>query len=1508
MILFFIGAANSSLLHAGIFGLSTFEKGKNAHAKKDFGNAEKLYQQALLENPNDNEVLYHLALAQYHAKNFESAQTNTTAAITNLKKQYFYFENSRKKLLINLYRLEAHILYNNGDLAGACKSFESALDQNAFELDHDQFVIITENLSFVYDLIAKNKKSLETVLLPKERKNLDSSLVLLKEEASDLSLEAEHDQDSALTLNIEFPSFSEANEPQLTNSNYEPADKKVNPKMNLEQIQERQEELKVKLKQHEETKAERQKAKDEDLKQQSKSAEAQEMEDEKQDWNSSQNESKQIPEESDIPESESKSGMEEANDDKNYFKIIPYEGREYATAFFDRFDTQKGIWRADASEKFLNLRKAFEWDNTPNSIAIEGQGYIYKDQNPKITLPVREGYAIDPESIRFENNNAKSYLLKRGSIGTYILHIRGSGLNGSRFAFKLRKLAKAANAEAKPSPYDTEEIVKNIPDTIRTELDIRLKGISDTESRARAIEAYILRRAIYTDNNEPGARDITPFIDKNGKDAQNRFNQMARILNQKEDLNFPKELIGVGLNCDLWSDFYIALARYYKVPTRKVIGFYNRFPKDSFLNGAERHAWVSVWSEKKAYWVWLEPTPRGGLTDEQQDRLDEDEIASEAASLEWLSAMKEKKEEAPIKDPPPPADKGKGAGPDAPPEAPMDEEFDWIMFTDPAREGELSPEQRAKLKQALEAYTQKENEYRLQRKSKTTTAAERLFEAMKIRNELLPQETKMISSFQKAAKVFNVLSVKKDLSPKELDFIARYKQSRDQLLKYALTLLARPKHDPQSDSAMLTNEILHALALIEPIIKFDPDDPKDRYKKLLALAEQHLARTKPEALLEYVAENDNFYLINGGKSLYIGAKNGFSFEKVDFDPSPYTEISLGTLTPDGKHYALVAAIGETLYLIRDGKRTVLPYNEAQHLTFADENAETLISYGVRTTETGYYSLNVTTINDAVFNHTKFFNIQSPQKGKLQLGVWHDNVFDHKGSDVIVSSHLLVNGKKYINPKTQKPYELGPQNKFAGSSRAFALDDKNFLVSVEETNDRYGLKINFEEVLLPAVYSYLYIEADSKSGLPKITASNFLTKKYEYYYYENNKLVPFTPEETKKDPNKIEYRLSDTNSGKSSYFSLDDKPLILEDGRRVIVKDGPHAFGEENHPYYRIQNYHVTPNSHPLDRYLISHLFTLDPERAMLKPVKTYDARGNLIEFDLIDNLRTIGDKYTFFALKGKSIYLVRNGQIDGSIPPQRADMGAYDPIRGSIDVDKQTDYVFWTTGGSYFPFTAWIDNVPLISHSNWRSVYIYEPKLEKVKDLIFKVERSRGFRLLNKESIAERIENLRCFIIDQNPEEFFKRSQTLLAKKQLVQTELLYLIRNTHFHSSTDSALIPKNLEENKKKIIENAIRIPSLPMTRKERVNAILSVIKWRAEYKNSNELMYPELDALAEAALQNNIGDAVIEVMKEERESDSWRFLTREDRLIKNHYYKQAVFKSGKPDPLHGEIYRDW
>lgn len=1510
LILFLFWANSASHLQAGLFDLSDFNKGKNAHAKKDFVSAEKFYTKAHADDPDNNDVLYHLALSQYHQKNFKAAQSNVTIAINSLKKQSFYFENARKRLLINLYRLEGHILYSQEDISGAAKSFELALDQNAYELDHKQFTIITENLSFVYDLIAKNKKTLDSVLAPKELAKLDPSLVLLVEESSDLGFDSEGELDSSLTLNIEFPSFSEQDEVQLTNTMHSSTDSKINLTMTLPQIQARKEELKVKLEQHEEKKVEKEKAKHEELIRQSESPEAQKMEAENEDWEASQNEAKQIPEESEAPESESKSGIEETNDDKNYFTVIPFEGREYATSFFDRFDNVNGIWRFDGSEKFLTLRKAYEWDKSPDALHIEAQGFIHKDQNPKLTLPVREGYAIDPDSIRFENSNAKSFHLKRGSIGTYILHIRGSGLQGSRFGFKLRKLAKPADAESKPTQYDTEAIVNSIPESIRMELDARLKGISDSEARGRAIEAYILRRAIYTDNNDEGARRISVFLNRNGKDAQNRFNQMVRILNQIDDLNFPTELKGVGLNCDLWSDFYIALARYYKVPVRKVIGFYNRFPRDTFLNGAERHAWVSVWSEKKGHWLWLEPTPRGGLTDEQQDRLDEDEIASESAALDWISAMKEKndKKEEPKKDPPPPSGGGKGASPDAHPDAPMDEEFEWLMFMDPARRAELTPEQKAKLKIALDEYTKKENDYRLQRKSKTNTAAERLFEAMKKRNELLPEETKMISAFQQAAKVFNVLSTKKDLNVKEQDFIARYKQSRDQLLKYALVLLARPKHDPKTDAAMLTTEILHALALIESIIKFDPDDPKDRYKQLLALAEQQLATTKPEAFLEVIEENNDFYLINAGKSLYVGAKDGFSFEKIDFDPSVYTEIKAGALTPDGKRFAVVASIGETLYLIREGKRSVLPFDSIQYLSFTDEKGETLMISGEQTTETGYFSTHITLINDQVFRHARFHTLQGLQKGKAHLAVWHDDVHDSKGSDIITAAYLLVNGKKYLDPKTQKPFHLGPQGKFVGSSRAISLDDKNFLVSVEESKDRYSLKLNFKEVLLPANYSYLYIETDPKTGYPKISASNITTNKYEYFYYQNNKLVPFTPEVTPPDPNKIKYRILNKDVGNGAYFYLKDKPLYLEDGRRVVVTDGQYAFGREQHPIYWIDNYSLHSKSNALDRYLRSHIFTLDPERAVLKPIKTYDSRGNPIEFDLIDNLQIEGEKYAFLGLKGNFVYLVRNGRIDGSVPPQRANLGSIDPIKGSIDLSKKTDYVMWTTGGDYFPFTAWIDNVPLISHSKFHSNYIHEDTTYKNKDLLFKVQSSRGFRMLTKESIAERIKNLRSYIIDQNPEEFSKRSKSLLDKKQLVQSELLYLIRNTNYHSFLDSGSTPENLAATKKKIIENAVRIPSLPMTRKERTTAVLNVLGWRAEYANPDDLKFPELNALAEASQRNNIGDGIIEELKTERESPSWRYLPRAHRGIKVYFYNNAVVKSGKPDPLQGDNKQNW
>ncbi|MEZ4813821.1 MAG: tetratricopeptide repeat protein [Bdellovibrionota bacterium] len=1471
----------------GFFALSTLDLAKNAHVKKSYEEAELLYKKAIQEDPSSIEALYTLAQLYYQLQKYDEALLNVQEAIQQVEGKSYFFEDTRKKNLIPLYDIEGRIFYYQGAYQEAIKSFELALKQNPYELNRKSFNEITENLGFVYDFLASAADKLESPVLPrKELPKLNSELVLLKEEIADLSFEEDNEFDTALTLDIEFPDFSEEEGAGDLRVASLPPGSKVDPQITPPQIKARTEELTVKLEQVEQTQSERKKAENEELQRQSKSPEAEEMESDASDWSPSENESKNVPERTETPDSTSKSGMDETRDDKNYFKIIPYEGREYATFFFDRFDTVKGIWRLDASEKFLLIRKPYEWDTSSEVLPIQAQGFIYQDKDPKIALPVREGYAIDPDSLRFENNNAKSFQLKRGSIGTYILYIKGTGLKGSRFSFILRKLAKPAEAEAAPTPYDLEPIVVQIPEFIRKELDFRLAKVTDTEARARAIEAFILRRAIYTDNNEQGARDITPFLNKLGTDAQNRFNQMARVLNQDEDLNFPSDLRGVGLNCDLWSDFYIAIARYYKVPVRKVTGFYNRFENDAFLNGAERHAWVSVWSEKKGHWLWLEPTPRGGLSHEQQDRLAEDEIHREVAELEWLSAMKED-QRPDEKEVPPPVE---------PPITP--EDFDWIMYADPEGEREYTPEQKAKLKAALEDYAKKENEYRLQRKSSKSTAAERLFESMKTRNALIAEELKMISAFQAAARVFNVLSAKTKLSANEQDFIARYKKSRDQLLKYALVLLARPKHDPHVDNAMFTVEIMHALALIEPVIKFDADDPKNHYKKLLDLAEKHLKSTKVEAFLEVVASNNDFYLINGGDSLYLGAKNGFSFEKIDFDPSPYTEICAGALTPDGKHYALVVAIGETKYLIRDGVRSPLSFDEIHYLEFADEKGETLIVSGEVTTSNGYYSLNVTQVNEQVFRHVRYVLMTGLQKGKVHLGVWHDDRFDEKGSDVIISSHLLVNGKKYIDPKTNAPYSLGPVGKFAGSRRVYPIDEKRFLVIIEDSKGLYHLTENFEKELLPGNYSTLYLEMLKNPLRAKITAYNVDTKKYEYYYFENEKLVAFNPEAVKKDLHDEgpRYRFENQSNGRGRDFYFNNKPLVLENGRRVRVKDGAYALVEQWGRYFQVENYSLHEKSCDLDRYLISHFYTFDPERAMLIPVKTYDAQGNSVEFDIVDMLHVRGEKYAFLGRKGRHNYLVRNGRIDGSIPPQRANLGGYydDSIKGSVSIHEDTDYLMWSNGGDHFPYTTWLDNVPLISHTKYRSNWIQKSPIEDT--LYFGVGASRQFWLLGKDNLSARIDNLRRYLIDQDPLEFTKNSKKITEKKQIDQNELLYLIRNATYHGQGDTGSVLENLQASKEKILQNAVRIPSLPMTRKERVAAVLDVLEWRSEYDASSA--ESELYALAEAALKNKISEPIIKSLKDERESVEWRSSSPARRQIRYLFYQQALRISGIKD----------
>lgn len=1520
-LILFLATSLSSKTHAAIFNLSDFDRAKNAHAQKNYSQAEELYQKVIAKDSKHLEAHLYLAGVQFQQKQFKEAQTNIEKGIEFTKEAFFFREDSRKKLLIKLYNTEAHIAYAQFKFLEATKSFENALAQNAATLDPKNFALISENLSFVKDQLLKEKQKNSTLFdASQELPKLDTSAILLNEEINDTDPDDTLSKNFALTLDVEFPSISDTGETLKNNidQRWSSSGGTGISKMTPSQIEARQDELKVKLENQENERTQRKKSEQDKLQEQSESPEAQTMTSEHEEWQNSRL-NPLLPEDA-TPKNENVSGMEKSSDNLNYFKIIPFEGREYATNFYNRFDPINGVWQLKTFETAYLLRQPYAWDNSPDALPIEGEAFIHQDQNPEIALPVREGYAIDVTSLRFENHLAKSYQLKRNAIGSYVLKIRGDSLKGSRVAFKLRKLAKLSEAEAPPTKEDSNGFLQTIPDFIRHELDPILKSVTDLERRALIIEAYILRHAVYTDNNDAVAPLIVAFINANGKDFQNRFNQMARILNQKNDLNYPRELLGHGLNCDLWSDFYIALARYYGVPTRKVSGFYNRLPRDTYLNGLERHAWVSIWSAKKTRWIWLEPTPRAGISSDQQDRLNEDEIFREHQSLDMLSAM----HETPPK---------KDSGP-AKPNTSEPEDFDWIMYTDPNRAAKLTPEQQEKFKKALEKYTQQENEYRLQRKAKNVSKAERLFEAMKKRNELFDEETKLTASFVKAAKIFNALSTKKTLSSDEQNFVKRYQQSRDQLLKHALYLLARPKHDPKNDPAMLTNEIWHALSILEPLIKMDSDDPQGRYKKLLDLAADHLSKTTPEALFEVVAENVDFLLVNGGKALYLLSKDGFSFEKINVDPSAYTEICQGKISFDGKHVALIAAIGETHYLIRDGVVSQLPFNTPFALDFIDAEGKTLVTTGEEKTETGYYSKYITLINDTVFRHVRH-NSLTNQKGKVHLANWVEHQFDARGSSVPTESYLMVNGKKHLNPKTQRPYKFSPSPSLISQNHLVAVDKENFLVVVEDSAGRYSLKLNFEKEILPSQYSSISLNSDTDGKKIEISADNIQTNKQEKYIFEKNQLISVAIQKINIIPDDDDYsgqKITKHQEENGVYFYLNNEiPLQLSNGQLVVVKNGPYAFTEKKSQYLRIQNFRIGPQSPPLDRYLLSHIFILDEKRAVISPVPIYDANGNPVEFDDLNHLEVENGHYAFLARKGNRVYLVRDGHIDGSVPAQRANIMSNPEevyISGSLMLNSKTDYIFWTNGGKYFPYTTWIDNVPLISHSKFHSIYINDWQDPRTAEFTFNIHNSRSFYLLGKEQITHRIENLRKFLIDKDVGDFTKRSERFLSKDHLEQNDLLYLVRNTQFHSHQNGGASAEALNANKKKIIENAVRVPALPMTRQERVSAVLDVLYWRATYElkeeyqllthttqeaiNSSSLsqtnyfaVHPELKAIARAAQKHQIGETILEAIKAQTNSTTWSALPSALREIMSSYYRIALAESGKNQ---SDVKKDW
>ncbi|MEZ4813940.1 MAG: transglutaminase domain-containing protein [Bdellovibrionota bacterium] len=861
----------------------------------------------------------------------EVKKAETLKEIEKLKSEFFFFESNRSRLLIPLYYNLGNYNYYLDDVPASLESYEQAMALNPYTNTPEVFNIVSENMAFVYEQRALRTQVLASPELPqKELIALDPERLITKEVFTDLDFDL-NKADEILTLDIEFPIFvidsnsktTAQGAAALKSSFLNSLDIKMSP----QELKDRKVELEAKFTEREKIKEKKEEAKDESMREQANSPEAVALADEMKAWEPGE----QAPVGSDL-QNETNPGMNEMYDERDYFKLVPFEGREYATSFFNHFDHSGGKWEGMAFGQMSVPEKSFEWDDSKPEVLV--QGYMRNTHKGErlafILLAIREGYSVDLNSIRFESSSIKSYQLRRSKTGSYALLVKGENLEDSRFTYKLKKLLKAVDAESHVVEEDTQTIVTQIPEAIRSELDPYIAVLKDSEAKAKAIEAYILRRAIYTDNNDPMAREITAFINQ-AKDTQTRFKQMARVFLQDKDLGFPPSLLGSGMNCDLWSDFFIALSRYYKVPTRKVVGFYNRFPRDEFLNGSEAHAWVSVWSEKKGHWVWLEPTPRGGLSDEQQDRIGDDDLNRELAGLEWISALREEKEDIPQND-----------NADEPVKDDPINSFDWIRYQDPKGEREYTPEEREMFNKALDEYTRMENEYRESRKLKKNTPSEKLFEAMNVRNAMLEEEAAKTGSFQQAVKIFNVLSTKKVLSEPEKNFISRYKNSRNALIKQAQQLVTHPKHDPSVDPYLFSTEIMHALALIESVVKFDTDENTGLYARLIESAEEQLTKVKAEALFEVVAQNEDFHVVLANKALYLARNDSFSLERVDLDVSAYSSFVLGALTPDAKHMAFVVKVGDELQLIRDGKRVPLKLSDPNYMTFADEAGGRLI--------------------------------------------------------------------------------------------------------------------------------------------------------------------------------------------------------------------------------------------------------------------------------------------------------------------------------------------------------------------------------------------------------------------------------------------------------------------------------------------------------------------------------------------------------------------------------------
>jgi len=1154
--------------------------------------------------------------------------------------------------------------------------------------------------------------------------------------------------------------------------------------------------------------------------------------------------------------------MGPGGDDKRvFYRVYPKEGKNYAVRHFDEFNPATRRW-SSKTEEFSAVPEDRSFDdqgNVPFTIITNlGSADI---EASRIPLTIREGYGVDPSSIKFLDSGVDGSELHQGTLGNYVLHFAGSPKQGARLSYTLKKLTDPTNAARPPSDRDTVTWIDSIPQVIKNELEPRLAVAKTNQEKADAIEAYILRRARYMDNDDPDAGAIRTFVNQ-AKGGQARFEQMARILLQDQDPSFP--IKNAGMNCELWTEFYVALVRYYGIPARRMSGFSNRFPMDNELTGNEGHAWASFWSEEEKQWLWRNPTPRGELTAEQKERMESDQIKANLDDIDVDFSEPEPRSE----------NEGSHSGnlmnpnQESNPEAEADEDSfgNWLGDTFSGSR-EYTEQERKKLYEMVEKMAKYANELRLKHPPNKGTPMEKIMAASKYRAEQIKEEVELTNAIDVLGKRASILSVKKHLTPEDELTLKKYKETIRAIPLLALRTLQNPQYDPKSDPYKATADVQHSLALLEAVINHAPEDPQKIYTRIVKLAKEQLESMEEVALYqELVAYNSEVQIIRVDGKLFKQENNQFVLTDLDFDSSKYENFKLGTVSEDGKHYAFIAQKEGLYYLVRDGTETKLNMGSVLKMHFTDDKGETLLIGGTLR-EGGDFNPYVLWVNGET--HERDFSTLSSYENAFKrkdLGFAYLFKFDERGFPDRVATELWKDGKAIIDPKTQKPLMIDHKGeRRAGSFRTVSED--NFIVDQQLANGKHRLLENGTRLLLEGTEEF-DLSQDSKN-LGRVHIKTKTGGTTTHYLYEDGKITEIAEAPKVDSSENKEKNITDTFTGGYTRFSLDNQPLYFENGDRVQAKSNywwATLYGNFIHFYH----FSDRKKGDVMGDYLASNLFELDTKTNHIKAVPIVDESGQPVSFDLISDVDLYNkEKVGFLARKDKKVFVVIDGKVNESLPDMRANPTTFEDfhqsgIVGDLDISDDGKHFIMYNGGWNQPYSVHIDNVPVITTPSAPSVSI----LRYEDDIVFKLYSQNEYLLSRKPTIQQKVDNIDRRIVSGNVETWQEKAKPILEQEEMTLDDLQILVENQNFFSGTDQTggELARTVKE---KIVDNILLLPVLPMSRIKRVQAVIRALDWKRDMPG--ELQTKDLERIAIQMKRYGLAEPLLEILLDAEENSA-------------------------------------